>query len=109
MTTSNYPSAILRWREAVERQEGELSGFEEPATISTILFGCNRWLEAQSVVAVSEDAAAIRRIKAELERMARRARENLHRIAAKQSHQVGTCIQPSARFSTTPSLASLLS
>ena len=67
MPTNAHASAILRWRETVDKQDGGLAGFQEAATISTMLFGCNRWLETQSGTAAADEMSAIEDIKSELE------------------------------------------
>ena len=41
----DYAPAILHWREYVTKVYGGLDAFEQSSTISTMLFGCDRWLE----------------------------------------------------------------
>lgn len=61
----NHAPAILRWREHAEKQSGGLSKLDEPATVSTMLFGCNSWLA--TAAADDPETAKIQAIKLELE------------------------------------------
>lgn len=65
MPTSNHAPAIVHWWTQVKK-DGGLAAVNQSATVSTMLFGCHRWLELhadQSSAEVSE----IKRIKDELE------------------------------------------
>lgn len=46
MSIRSFPSAILGWRDNIEKHQGGLDDVKETATISTMLFGCRRWLAA---------------------------------------------------------------
>ena len=65
MPTSNHAPAIVHgWTQV--KKDGGLAAVNQSATVSTMLFGCHRWLELhadQSSAEVSE----IKRIKDELE------------------------------------------
>jgi hypothetical protein len=66
MSTSDHASAILRWWDHVEK-DGGLATIEQSATVSTMLFGCHRWLEAYGDQSAASEVSEIRRIRDELE------------------------------------------
>jgi hypothetical protein len=66
MPSMNHAPAILRWWEGVTKQEGGLGAFEQSATISTMLFACNRWLSTNAGSSTASEIAQIERIKSEL-------------------------------------------
>lgn len=66
MPTSTHASAIIRWRSEVEKNGG-ISQFEQSATVTTMLFGCHRWLESQAATADHNVVRSIEVIKGELE------------------------------------------
>lgn len=66
MPTSNHASAVLRWWEQVEK-EGGLSSVKQSATVSTMLFGCHRWLELHAGQSSAAEVSEIERITSELE------------------------------------------
>jgi len=41
---TDYAGAVLRWREDIEKHWGGLAQFDQAATVSTMLFACNRYL-----------------------------------------------------------------
>jgi hypothetical protein len=64
---TNHAPAIIRWREQLDRQPGGLAAFEQSSTVSTILFGCHRWLDTHAQAASEEERSQIESIVAELE------------------------------------------
>jgi hypothetical protein len=62
----HFASAIIRWRDHLDSQTGGLGGFDQSYTVSTMLFGCHRYLEAHGTE-VSPEKERIDAIKAELE------------------------------------------
>lgn len=66
MTAFNHARAILHWWEQVEKAGG-LTTIEQPATVSTMLFGCHRWLSVHSHLSSAEEVSKIEHIKRELE------------------------------------------
>ena len=62
-----YFSAIVRWREQLDQMGGGLAAFEQSATVSTMLFGCRRWIETKAGVAAAGDVERIQHIRDELE------------------------------------------
>lgn len=65
--TKNHAAAIFRWREQVDQISGGLATFNQSATISTMLFGCNTWLRNHADSASEAEIERIETIKAELE------------------------------------------
>lgn len=63
----NHGPAILRWWQHLERQPGGLAAFEQSHTVSTMLFGCHRWLSTNGKDASEEERRSIEAIRAELE------------------------------------------
>lgn len=63
---NHFASAIIRWRDHLESQPGGLSAFEQSYTVSTMLFGCHRYLSAHEADA-SAEKERIETIKGELE------------------------------------------
>lgn len=63
----NHASAIIRWRDQLDKLGGGLETFDQSATVSTMLFGCHSWLKHHAGSASAEEAANMTRIKAELE------------------------------------------
>lgn len=66
MPTSTHASAIIHWRSEVEKNGG-MSHFEQSATVTTMLFGCHRWLEFHAATADHDVVRSIEAIKNELE------------------------------------------
>lgn len=62
----HFASAIIRWRDHLESQPGGLPAFDQSYTVSTMLFGCHRYLAAYATDASSEKER-IETIKGELE------------------------------------------
>lgn len=62
----NFASAIIRWRDHLDSRPGGLSAFDQSYTVSTMLFGCHRYLEAHGAHATPEKDR-IEAIKGELE------------------------------------------
>lgn len=58
--------AIVRWRDQLDRVGPGLDGFEQSATISTMLYGCRSWLEHYGKTAEPQMLETIRSIEAEL-------------------------------------------
>ena len=67
MPIFNHAPAILHCWEQVER-DGGIATVSQSATVSTMLFGCNRWLESHADQSSAPDVSEIRRIKDELEK-----------------------------------------
>ena len=65
---ANHAPAIIRWRTQLDTLGKGLNGFDQSATVSTMLYGCNSWLTHHAQAASPDEVAKIRRIKAELER-----------------------------------------
>lgn len=65
MPASDYAPAIRHWWAHVEKNGG-LASYEQSATVSTMLFGCNRWLELNAGNSSAQDISEIERIKDEL-------------------------------------------
>lgn len=65
--SKNHAAAILRWREQVEQYFGGVESFDQSATISTMLFGCQSWLRVHAAGASEAEIRQIEAIKAELE------------------------------------------
>lgn len=65
--TSDRVFAIRRWRQQVSDLPGGLEAFEQPQTVSTMLFGCYRWLESGGAELRSEEKSEIEAIVVELE------------------------------------------
>ena len=63
----NYASAIIRWRDQLDQLGGGLEAFDQPATVSTMLFGCLTWRQHYAATASADESARVERIKAELE------------------------------------------
>ena len=63
----DYSRAILNWRENVTKIHGGLDAFDQSPTISTMLFGCNRWLEEHEEDQHDDIRRRIVDIKSELE------------------------------------------
>lgn len=63
----NHASPIIRWRDQLDRLGGGLEAFDQSPTVSTMLFGCHSWLKHHAGTASAEEAATMKRIKAELE------------------------------------------
>ena len=66
MPTTNHAAAILRWWDQVE-SNGGLNSVDQVATVSTMLFGCYRWLEACAEDAVPWETEKITEIRDALE------------------------------------------
>lgn len=64
---SNHFAAIVRWREQLDALGPGLESFDQAATVSTMLFGCQTWLEHHAATASVPDVGRIQRIKTELE------------------------------------------
>lgn len=64
---TNHAAAIIRWRDQLDDLGIELTS-QKSATVSTMLFGCIRWLEANPADQ-SALATRISGIKAELEQL----------------------------------------
>lgn len=62
----NFAPAIIRWRDHLETQPGGLSAFDQSYTVSTMLFGCHRYLAAHAPD-VSPEKDRIEAIRGELE------------------------------------------
>lgn len=65
MPASDYAPAIRHWWAHVEKNGG-LASYEQSATVSTMLFGCNRWLELNAGKSSAQDISEIERIRDEL-------------------------------------------
>lgn len=63
----DHAPAILRWREYVAKLYGGLDAFDQSSTISTMLFGCDRWLEEYGASEQDDTRERIKTIRAELE------------------------------------------
>ncbi|MFD2648827.1 hypothetical protein ACFSX5_13635 [Devosia albogilva] len=66
MPTINHAAAILRWWEQVEANGG-VDSVDQIATVSTMLFGCHRWLEVYAEEASPSETSRIIQIRDELE------------------------------------------
>lgn len=66
MAVFNHAPAIVHWWAQVEK-EGGLSKLEQSATVSTMLFGCHRWLSVHAHRSHPEEVTEIEHIKTELE------------------------------------------
>lgn len=66
MPVSNYPAAIRAWWEQVQR-DGGIAEFGQSATVSTMLFGCHRWLESNPDQSAGTEMSEILDIKDQLE------------------------------------------
>ncbi len=66
MSEYDHAPAILQWWAHVQKNGG-LAATERSATVSTMLFGCYRWLELQDDISSPPHAAQIEFIKNELE------------------------------------------
>jgi hypothetical protein len=65
----NHAPAIIRWRDQLDELGLDIE--DQPApTISTMLFGCNQWLEI-NVDQTTDEFPRITTIKSELERWLR--------------------------------------
>jgi hypothetical protein len=63
----NHASAVIRWRDQLDELGDGLEAFDQSATVSTMLFGCNSWLTHHAGTATPDEVARMKRIKAELE------------------------------------------
>ena len=63
----NAAAAIISWREHLEQHGGGLASYEQSFTVSTMLFGCHRWLDRHGVDAPPAQAERIAEIRHELE------------------------------------------
>jgi len=63
----NHASAIIRWRDQLDRLGEGLEAFEQSATVSTMLFGCHSWLKHHADAAPADEATRIEGIRIELE------------------------------------------
>ena len=66
MPAPNYALAIRHWWEHVEKQGG-MSTVTQPATVSTMLFACRRWLDTQADRAEAEEVEQMKKIESSLE------------------------------------------
>ena len=66
MPNSNHAPAILHWWEQVEK-DGGIGTVSQSATVSTMLFGCHRWLESYGDQSSGPEVSEIRHIKDQLE------------------------------------------
>lgn len=64
----NHSSAIIRWRDQLDALGGGLEGFDQAATVSTMLFGCHSWLRHHAGGASPEETTRMEQIKVELEK-----------------------------------------
>lgn len=62
----DHSDAIIRWRDQLDTAGSGLEGFEQSATISTMLFGCKAWLLSHGQNADGTTMDRIRQIEAEL-------------------------------------------
>lgn len=61
--TPNYLLAIFHWRD----HAGDLDGSHSPAGLSTLLYGCEKWLELNPTAVDTDDGRRLMMIKLELE------------------------------------------
>lgn len=59
----NYLLAIFHWRD----QAGNLDGPHPPASLRTLLYGCDKWLELNTTPLDSDNGRRVLMIKQELE------------------------------------------
>ena len=75
----NYLLGIFHWRD----HAGDLDGPHPPANISTLLYGCERWLELNPTAVATDDGRRLLMIKRELEDyLDRHAQLRLHGLPA---------------------------
>lgn len=68
----NHALAIITWWDHMQLQPGGLEAFEQPHTVSTMLFGCLRSLETDALASDLTTRARIETIQHELEAWMRR-------------------------------------